>query len=317
MNTMPEQAKLYDINDNQSLIDYTGLDFGSLTRLKNLASKIENQEVILFIGSAVHSPPPKELESIYGQFNSPPSANSLAQELCRLTDFKQRYPNEGTPTLSRIAQLYELDLNRGEIFKFLNQHIGSENLAPSSVVKGLAEMPFKYIMTTNYDVLFEKALNEKAKSPKIGHYNANNSTPTTNYPENEISVQNPFFYKIHGDIKSNDSIVVTDEDYIDFIIRMNDKGDYNPIPQSFLYAIGQRPILFIGYGLKDYNLKILFKITMPKKHNLPMIYSIDLKPDDITSKIYEEQFSIKFIRSDIWKVVPVLYEMVMKKPMPI
>ena len=55
------------------------------------------------------------------------------------------------------------------------------------------------------------------------------------------------------------SLVITDEDYIQFVLRMTDKEPYHPVPVTMKHYLKRWPTLFIGYSLKDYNLRLLFR----------------------------------------------------------
>lgn len=286
--------------------------------LEKLARKIAKGDVILFLGASANCPPPDELKHVYEDKHRPPMGGELADMMAKDIDYTQQFPEEKYFNLSRIAQYYELKFKRPELVSFLQEKI--ENKKPSPLIHALAEMPFKYIMTTNYDRLLEQALEEKKKKPFLGIYKPNRSREkgpqaTTNFEESMISETNPFLYKIHGDIMDGDSMVISDEDYIHFILRMRDKEDYNPIPHSFTNAFGKKTILFVGYGLMDYNLRLLFKIAMWGKDNLPLSCSIDKKPDKLIMELFENNYSVKFFVEDAWKIIPELYEYVMNKKM--
>ena len=47
----------------------------------------------------------------------------------------------------------------------------------------------------------------------------------------------PAILKIHGSVEKPESIVVTDEVYIQFLLRMSDKDPYHPIPETFRYHL--------------------------------------------------------------------------------
>ena len=57
-----------------------------------------------------------------------------------------------------------------------------------------------------------------------------------------------------------DSLVVTDEDYIDFVLRISAEGEINhAVPQTFRYRLSLWPTLFVGYRLMDLMLRLLFR----------------------------------------------------------
>src|SRR5262249_21566221 len=145
---------------------------------------------------------------------------------------------------------------------------------PSPALRALAELNFPLIITTNYDRLFEDALLMAGKNPTTSIYQ-----PAANAPPKDVSKdpnrENPFIFKIHGDINAPESLVITDEDYIDFVLRMTASGEFNPVPETFQFRLMKWPTLFIGYSLLDYNLRLLLKTLRHKKDNFPRSYSID------------------------------------------
>src|SRR5262249_34969329 len=67
-------------------------------------------------------------------------------------------------------------------------------------------------------------------------------------------------YKMHGSVNralaSWDSYVVTEEDYVDFLAGMMRK---TAVPALFLSHFLERSFLFLGYGLRDWNLRLVLK----------------------------------------------------------
>jgi hypothetical protein len=309
--------------------------------LRPLADKVKAQDVILFLGAATHVCAPDDynqycidadIKEIYGDAHRPPIGNELAKSLANEIDYREIFPEESQFTLGRIAQYYEITGGRDSLVNFLQEQI--DNKLPSPIIYALADLPFKYILTTNYDTLFEDALVSRGKSIKnkgIYHPNKNSKTVTTDFEESSVTENSPFIYKMHGDIKDSkhgemdvsddadlDSIVLTDEDYIHFILRMNDKDIYNPIPFSFTKAFGKKSILFIGYSLLDYNLRLLLKSTMWGKdiRNRIKNWAINKYPDDVIVWL-SDPYSIKFVVEDSWKIIPALYWLIKEKNMPL
>jgi hypothetical protein len=82
------------------------------------------------------------------------------------------------------------------------------------------------------------------------------------------------------------------------------------------------PVLFIGYSLRDYNLRLLFKTLRWNVDSIsfPLSFSVDPSPDDLIVAVYQNgslpELSpiVNFIRQDLWNFVPILYEACLGKP---
>ena len=113
--------------------------------------------------------------------------------------------------------------------------------------------------------------------------------------------------------------MITDEDYIQFVLRMSSKDPYDPVPLTFKYYFKVWTTVFVGYSLLDYNLRLLFKTLRWKidNANIPDVYSIDLKPDPLIFDVWHNQRRyVKFIAEDVWAFVPSLYRLVRNEEMP-
>ena len=178
------------------------------------------------------------------------------------------------------------------------------------MLRALARIDFPIVITTNYDQLLEKALANAGKQPRVAIY-----TPrleeTTDY--RKPTVQSPIVFKIHGCISRPETIVITDEDYIDFVLRMSNKEPYDPLPRRLKVYLTDWTTLFVGYSLLDYNLRLLFKTLRWKidSANIPDMYSVDYSPDPLILDVWQSQRRyVKFIAQDVWSFVPRLYELV-------
>ena len=136
-------------------------------------------------------------------------------------------------------------------------------------------------------------------------------------PPARLTVSEPFLYKIHGDILQPASIVITDEDYIDFVLRMTNRAS-DPVPFDVYYYLRKYTTLFVGYSLLDYNLRLLFKMlrwNVEEAVRKPF-YSVDPFPDPL---IFDVWFSrtrhVLFVAQDGWKFIPELYQTVLGRPM--
>lgn len=120
------------------------------------------------------------------------------------------------------------------------------------------------IITTNYDDLLEKIFDNY--QPIVGH-----NVVTVNYTTyGEIM-------KIHGSSKEPESIIITNEDYVEFYKRKK------YISAKLLTYFVEHPLFFIGYSINDENIKAILsdidEIISPNNALIPNIYLVSFSPE--------------------------------------
>jgi hypothetical protein len=266
----------------------------------------------LFLGAGAHAPPPDQSRFEYPADYRPPIGAALSQKLARDCNLSGRFPSEDPSDLQRVALYYEIARSRHQLVDALTAAVQTGK-RPSPMLRALAELGFPLVITTNYDRLFESALVGVGKQPRVAVYKPS-PEPTDDY--RDPTVESPIVYKIHGDILNADTIVITDEDYIQFVLRMSDKEPYDPVPLTLKYYLTGWTTLFVGYSLLDYNLRLLFKTLRWKidRASVPDMYSVDYHPDPLMFDIWQNQRRyVKFIAQDVWAFVPRLYERILGK----
>ena len=289
--------------------------------LAAIAEAVGKGQCILFLGAGVHYGPPAGADQkyidAYPEARRPPLGRALSVKLAEESEYLKRFPGWDVGDLKRVSWHYEDTLSRSRLMKRMKEEVHVNKIA-SPVVRALAALDFPLVMTTNYDQLFEQSLRAAGKDPQLCVYSPSARNPTED-PTDDPTPANPFVCKLHGDIDVPDSAVLTDEDYIQFVLRMSDKAPFHPVPETFLYRFKRWPTLFIGYSLIDYNLRLLFKAM---RVNLdpalfPETYSIDPKPDQLIVRYWSDQRRyVRFVMQDVWSFVPALYELIKKTPMP-
>lgn len=283
-----------------------------------IAGHIVRGECILFLGAGVHYPPPEGSTYSYPEAQRPPLGHAFSRKLAQESSFSKQFPKESVNNLQRVSLHYECMKSRGELVDEIKSAVFSGK-RPSPVVRALAQLNFPLILTTNYDQLFEYALHDADKRPFVSVYNKNGNEVTVDY-RGQLTAEQPFVFKIHGDIQSAESIVISDEDYIQFVLRMSDKDPYHPVPMTFRYHFMKWPTLFVGYSLMDYNLRLLFKTLRWRidSSNFPNTYSVDRYPDPLILDVFQNRRRyVKFIAQDVWTFVPSLYRMITGEEMPL
>ena len=274
-----------------------------------VADGVRRQQSILFLGAGVHAPPPAGSPFRYPPHQRPPIGAALSRTLADSCELARRYPDENLANLQRVALFYEIERSRHQLVDAVRSAVQVDK-RPSPMLRALAELDFPLVITTNYDQLFENALAAAGKQPRVAVYTPNLEA-TADY--RDPTPQSPVIFKIHGDIARPETLVITDEDYIQFVLRMSNKDPYDPVPLTLKFYLTGWSTLFVGYSLLDYNLRLLFKTLRWKidSANMPDMYSVDSRPDPLIFDVWHNQRRyVKFIAQDVWSFVPKLYELV-------
>jgi SIR2-like protein len=170
----------------------------------------------------------------------------------------------------------------------------------------LADLNLPIYITTNYDNFMLEALKTRHKSPKrelcrwsseleqILNFKSISPILKAGYtPTPEI----PLVYHLHGLLEIPESIVMTENDYLDFMIRLHEKE--TPIlPPEITIALATNALLFVGYSLADWDFRVLFRgifNTISSMTNL--IVAVQLRPTDVTNEKDAIQYLSKYFGS--------------------
>jgi hypothetical protein len=131
------------------------------------------------------------------------------------------------------------------------------------------------MFTTNYDELVEEACRHNAsKRNLLGPYVYDQSKGEQAKPENipiDIVSNRPFradaavpqegypllLYKMHGCVRHPDSLLITTYDYVKYIASWRDER--LGMPKQFRDLLLKNTILFLGYGLGDWNFRVIWE----------------------------------------------------------
>nr|WP_246497582.1 SIR2 family protein [Sphaerisporangium rubeum] len=126
----------------------------------------------------------------------------------------------------------------------------------------LADFPITTYLTTNYDDFLVRALTQAGKRPQhaICRWNTGPDRVNGSFAASvdwNPQPEQPLVYHLHGSLEHPWSMVVTEDDYLEFITRL--AADREILPTAIHEALTARPLLFIGYGLRDATFRYLFK----------------------------------------------------------
>jgi hypothetical protein len=167
-------------------------------------------------------------------------------------------------TLAEVAQQYEDDKDFGPsaLRAHAERFYKSPVFVPSQIHVDLARLPFSLILTTCHDDLMADALQAEGKGPIVQRYHVRGDkrdNPEFLLPN---SPQAPLVYHLFGDAHDPSSLVLSENDLLDFLI--NTVSERPPLPNSLVRGLkrsGQN-ILFIGFGITQWYLRVLLKVLV-------------------------------------------------------
>ena len=185
----------------------------------------------------------------------------------------------GAQDLARVALLLSED--QPDLFKALKEKLPEESCEPSPILDFVARLPgLRLIITTNYDHLMERALDNHGREykvvvqPKKGF----DLEDHTRLSDELLDWHGLVLYKLHGTFSEPDGIIVTEEDYIEFLTVAGSKE--RGVPKLIQSTLKDSMLLFLGYGLQDWDFRTIYKALIEKlgRHESRRSYAIQSSP---------------------------------------
>jgi hypothetical protein len=209
-----------------------------------------------------------------------PLGADIAEEWAR----DHGYPFADSHDLARVAQFvatqYHSLFPKDVIVQRWKKATLPDFSDPTEPHSLLADLPLPIYITTNYDDFMLRALKSRNRDAKTDSCRWNpvlrNQRPA---PSHEPSIQAPLVYHFHGTSNSEESLVLTEDDYLQFLVNL---GRYRLIPPRIERALTGASILFLGYKLADWDFRVLFQgLTGYMGRNLQRGHiSVQLAPGD-------------------------------------
>jgi hypothetical protein len=189
----------------------------------------------------------------------------LGSAIARKWASEYDYPFEDSYNLIKVAQFLAVEyfpmFPKDEIPHVLQQMGKAPDFSDESEPhRVLAELPLPIYLTTNYDDLMVKALERQFRDPKreVCRWNTLTRTQPTRFDKGyEPTPANPAVFHLHGHTELPSSIVLTEDDYFDFLVNIS--RDPLLLPPQIQRALSETSVLFIGYGLADWNFRVLLQ----------------------------------------------------------
>ena len=203
-------------------------------------------------------------------------------ELAQLLAHHSRYPVPEHLDLLQVSQYMDAVLGERVLYEHLRNTFDAD-YPPTTLHELLAElpgmlrersMPSLLVLTTNYDDALERALAARDEPYELLWYEAKKGSTCGRFihrgDAGPIVVERPNEYdglgggdrtvilKLHGAVdRSNpegDSYVITEDDYIEYLTRSDISRQ---IPVTLKQRMSDSHFLFLGYSLRDWNLRVI------------------------------------------------------------
>jgi hypothetical protein len=220
--------------------------------------------------------------------------------------------------LLRVSQYFSLIEGEMQLYQELHTVFDAEyQITPLHHL--LAELPglvrakgygsgHLLIITTNYDDLLERAFQEQDESYDLLCYEAKDDKEHPEWrgkfwheahgggrlliekPNEYLDVsveQRSVILKIHGAVNrhdsEDDSYVITEDDYIDYLTRTDIE---QLLPVKLINKIFKSRLLFLGYSLRDWNLRTILHQIEKRRKLSSKSWAIQKEPDEVDKKFW-------------------------------
>jgi TIR domain-containing protein/SIR2-like protein len=228
----------------------------------SLVTSLRHGQCVLMLGPEVSAAPAETDGAAIVSRNHESFAETLMQRLAdELEEDGRRVIGD---SIAAVAQQYEdasgfgTNALRALAEKFYN----SGALAPSALHRGLASLPFGLIVTTSHDDLMLRALKDEGKSPLAYRYHLRGDRRDN--PEFVLSgsASTPIVYHLFGTAREPGSLVLSENDLLDFLIAI--VSERPPLPNSLSRALKRsgQSFLFVGFGISQWYLRVLMKVLV-------------------------------------------------------
>jgi hypothetical protein len=226
----------------------------------------------------------------------------IVHDKLKKTEWHQDLARLRFKDLPRVALHVQVKSKRRRVhlINWLRQILAEDKHEPSKPLHTLATLPFRLIVTTNYDCLMERALDKRAEESHRSHPYLPVVQPIKGFSETEGTQwtlklaqwmanqvkdpenYGPILYKIHGTLDggataagSDGTVIVTEEDYIEFLTVIGKKIE--GIPDQIRSLMASSTLLFLGYSLEDWDFRTIYKGLIEDPDQQPLCYAIQDK----------------------------------------
>jgi hypothetical protein len=136
---------------------------------------------------------------------------------------------------------------------------------PAEPFAVLARLSLPIYITAAQNDLITDALRDIGKEPHVDFCRWNDellSLPAIE-PDFRPDPQHPLVYHLFGRLTHPESLVITEDNYFDFLIGMKKNKDF--IPAVVKRALADSGLVFLGFQLDDWNFRVMFRAIMDQE----------------------------------------------------
>ena len=139
---------------------------------------------------------------------------------------------------------------------------------PFEPYKVLAQLPLPVFITTNLNNLLAAALTEAGKDPQVvlcpwNDYVEQAESIFDREPDYQPIPQRPLVYHLFGRMDDPETMVLTEDDYFDFLIGVTRNKDL--VPSAVRRALADSALLFLGFQMDDWQFRVLFRSILSQQ----------------------------------------------------
>jgi hypothetical protein len=187
----------------------------------------------------------------------PGTSQTLTGELARRLTRDLEPPMSEKADLPRVAQQYRAQIGRNDLEEEVVRFYAEHEDSPSEIHQAIAALPFYFIISSCHDSLLQRALERASKAPCAERYNYQGDK------EDNVTmgtVDRPLIYHLYGAIQEPESLVLSENDLLDFLVAVVSKNP--PLPNNIRSELQKRgrSFLFLGFGIRHWYLRILLHV---------------------------------------------------------
>lgn len=169
----------------------------------------------------------------------------------------------------------------------------------------LAEFPLPIYLTTSYHNFMEVALQRVGKNPRLEvcRWHKGLESIASPFADNNYqpTPEDPLVYHLHGFDEYPESLVLTEDDHMEFLIAVSQNigRDTDPIPRRVRQALADSSLILLGYHLYEIDFRSLFWGLIKPRPLQQTSVSLQLLPSEI-EQLYLQKYLKQFEFEVYW-----------------